>query len=170
MVATLTRQTEHRTIEDLLQEQIDSGSSGNGSDAQLLETEMAQQQAPIRDAVSLRKSIPAIDKLRELTEGWDGRDADPPSESLLSHAEALWRAIDDTLSREFLRPTVRMCRDGYISFSWIVPEPRKELHVWIHDDEPITYELHLRTPAGPVDNEQANVADLFSAVGKFFRS
>lgn len=166
MVATLTRTKEEKSVEDLL----DFGYTGQSAEAHFVENQLAEQQNPWRNSETLRKRIPEIEALRGLQEGWDGRDAEAPSDDVVSHAEVVWLLIDNELPRGFARPTVKMSRDGFVSFSWIVPN-NKELHIWIHDDETVWYELHLRRSTGkPVDIDCASPDDLMQAVAEFFKS
>jgi hypothetical protein len=170
MSCALPIRPKYQNVIDMLNDFSDSGSTGQADESQLVHLQSTNECFNLREAISLNPVPAPIQRLRELEEGWDGRDADPPSELVLAHAEAFWSDFVDSFPASFQRPTVRMARDGYIAFSWVDQKLGKELHIWFHDDEPMAYEVHLRSRKSRLDKKQASLQDLANAVVIFFGS
>jgi hypothetical protein len=169
MTCSLADKPKYPNIADMLRDFSDSASTGQGTESLSVYEQSTDQTRSVRETISLSPTPEPIQRLRDLEEGWDGRDAEPPSEQLLAYAEAFWLTIEK-LPPVFQRPTVRMTRDGYIAFSWMQPKQLKELHVWFHDGEEVDFEIHLRTSRERVDKKEATSEDIVNAMVKFFGS
>ncbi len=157
------------SIDEMLQDFLRSGATGYGNESRSVSNQTQEQSKEVRRSLSLVRTAGSVQKLRDLQEGWDGRDAEPPSKLLIAHAEAFWQAIDHNVPSRLMRPSIRMSRDGYVSFSWIKPKENRELHIWFHDGDEITYEVHLRTPKITTDKKKAPLEDVIEALKNFYR-
>jgi|ERR1700733_9549944 len=111
-----------------------------------------------------------IERLQDLSDGWDGRDAQRPSEVLLANAERAWQLIYANFPAAPAHPKVRMGRANFISFSWTQKDPRKELHIWVHDSEQFKGEFHFRSGTDQKDGLIESNDELLSAVELFVSS
>src|SRR5262245_28391042 len=95
-------------------------------------------QGELHIAGSYRKGTVAasspLDEIRVLKAGWAGPRSEPPSEALIERADMLWSLLDGVFPESVERPRVSAGFENFIAFKWRRHYPKKELHVWLHDD------------------------------------
>jgi hypothetical protein len=158
------------SMSDFLWDLIDGPVTPNG-ESDSARDDFRKECAEINQSLSLQRKSEQVERLRELEEGWDGRDAEPPSDDLLRAAETVWFEVADRFPSDFQRPLVRMSRNGYVTFTWMNRSGDKELHIYIHEGEQerVRHEAHLRAPSlPPFDSKDASFSELRWCVREFY--
>ncbi|MDZ4837522.1 MAG: hypothetical protein SGJ27_27365 [Candidatus Melainabacteria bacterium] len=105
---------------------------------------MKNLQTTATSITKLLRAIPApvqmpvpFQRLRNLQRGWDGYDADPPSEALIRQGEGLWSVLSELHATKM--PMVRAGADNFITFSWLENYPMEQLEVSIYENDDGTF-------------------------------